>query len=130
MKKVEFKSLVAGILLALLVCKLFFSFASPFSYQLFALFLAYTACVYLGAALSDGRVKWISIEFILSCVFFNLAFLGLVYSPVWLAVGFLVHGLWDILHHPKLIKTKVVKWFPPLCAIYDLVVAIFIFQFF
>ncbi|UGB30570.1 DUF6010 family protein [Metabacillus sp. B2-18] len=130
MKKIEFKSVVVGILLALLVCKLFFSFSSPFSYQLFALFLAYTACVYLGAALSDSRVKWISIEFGLSCLFFNLAFLGLIFSPLWIAVGYLLHGVWDLLHHPKIIQTKVVKWFPPLCAVFDLVVAIFIIQFY
>ncbi len=54
-EKIEFKSLVIDILLALLVCKLFFSFSSPFSYQLFALFLAYSACVYLRAALSDSH---------------------------------------------------------------------------
>ncbi|WP_121663768.1 hypothetical protein [Metabacillus litoralis] len=84
MKKIEFKSVVVGILLALLVCKLFFSFSSPFSYQLFASFLAYTACVYLGAALSDSRVKWISTE---------LAFLGLVFSPLWIAFGYLLHGV-------------------------------------
>lgn len=130
MKRVDLKSIVAGILLALLVCRLFFSFASPFSYQLFALFLAYTACVYLGAALSDSRVKWITIEFVLSCAFFNLAFLGLIFSPTWIAVGYIVHGVWDILHHPRLIQTKVVNWFPPLCAVYDFVVAIFILTFY
>ncbi|WP_462413119.1 DUF6010 family protein [Neobacillus sp. Marseille-QA0830] len=128
--KTNVKSIVAGILLSLLVIRLFYSFEFPLSYQLFTLFLAYTACVYPGAALSDSRVKWISIETLVSLVFFHLAFLGMVYSPIWVALGFLLHGIWDMLHHPKLVKTSVVKWFPPLCAVYDIIFAIFIIRFY
>lgn len=35
-----------------------------------------------------------------------------------------------MLHHPKVIKTEVVRWFPPLCAIFDWIVAVFILRFF
>ncbi|MFD2442478.1 DUF6010 family protein [Bacillus sp. CGMCC 1.16607] len=130
MKKLYVRSIVAGLLLALLVIRMFHTFSSPFSYQLFVLFLAYTACVYLGAALADSRIKWISVEFAMSCLFFTFAFLGYVYSPIWVGVGFILHGIWDMFHHPHMIKTKVIKWFPPLCATYDFIVAIFILTFY
>jgi hypothetical protein len=77
--KTNVKSIVAGILLSLLVIRLFYSFAFPVSYQLFTLFLAYTAGVYPGAALSDLRFKWISIETLVSLVIFS--FLGVGIFP-------------------------------------------------
>jgi hypothetical protein len=130
MKKLTVRTIVAGVLLALLVIRMFYMFTSPISYQLFVLFYAYTACVYLGAALSDSRISWISVEFAMSFLFFAFAFLGLQYSPIWLALGFILHGIWDMLHHPRMIKTKVVKWFPPLCATFDFIVAVFILRFY
>jgi hypothetical protein len=122
--------IIGGFLLALLTIRALYLFSSPVSYQLFALFLAYTACTYVGAALSDSRLKWISVEFVVSALFFSFAALGLIVSPVWLAMGFILHGIWDMLHHPKMIKTKVIKWFPPLCAVFDFVVAAYILTFF
>ncbi|MHC0037988.1 DUF6010 family protein [Pseudoneobacillus sp. C159] len=130
MKKSMVKVLITGILLALLAIRMFVIFSVPVSYQLFTLFLASTAFVYFGSALSDSRNTWISVELIMSCVFFQFAFLGFLYSPIWLAIGFILHGVWDMLHHPKVVKTKVVKWFPPLCAIFDFVVAVFILTFY
>ena len=128
--KNKVKTVVAGVLLAMLTIRIFITFTSPVSHQLFALFLAYTACVYLGAALSDSRNTWILIEFAVSFIFLNCALLGVVYSPIWLGVGFILHGIWDMLHHPKVIKTKVVRWFPPLCAVFDWIVAVCILRFF
>jgi predicted membrane protein len=130
MNKSTIKVLVTGILLALLVIRMFVMFSVPLSYQLFTLFLASTAFVYFGSGLSDSRHTWISVELIMSCVFFQFAFLGFLYSPIWLVIGFILHGIWDMLHHPKVVKTKVVKWFPPLCAIFDFVVAVFILTFY
>jgi hypothetical protein len=130
MKNKTVKTIVAGILLAVLVIRIFYLFASPISYQLFALFFAYTACVYPGAALSDSRITWISIESAMSCLFFAIAVLGLTHSPIWLVLGFGLHGIWDMLHHSRIIKTRVVKWFPPLCAVFDFIVAVFILRFF
>jgi hypothetical protein len=35
-----------------------------------------------------------------------------------------------MLHHPKIIKTSVVNWFPPLCAVFDFIFAVFILKFY
>jgi hypothetical protein len=122
--------ILGGFLCALLAIRMFCFFVSPISYQLFALFLAYTACVYLGAALSDSRWRWISLEFLVSIFIFWIAFLGMLFSPVWIATGFFLHGVYDMLHHPRVIQTKVVRWFPPLCATFDFVVGIYILVFY
>ncbi|WP_284641165.1 DUF6010 family protein [Paenibacillus silviterrae] len=124
------KIIVGGILLALLTIRCFYWFYSPIAYEMFALFLGYTACVYLGAALADSRIQWISVEFGMSLLFFTIAAMGLLVSPMWIGIGFALHGIWDMLHHPKVIKTKVIHWFPPLCAIFDVTVAAYIFIFF
>jgi hypothetical protein len=73
------------------------------------------------------RNKYIFIELIFSLVIFTFASLGLLYSPYWLVLGYILHGVWDILHHPKIIQTKVIKWFPPFCAVVDFIVGIYIY---
>ena len=124
--KTYLKLIAIGLALALLAIFLFQLPPAPVSLQLFALLLAYTACFYPGAALSDGRRLWLSVEVGSSLVFLACAFLGLWLGPRWLALGYLLHGLWDMGHHPKRIQTRVVSWFPPLCATFDFVVAAFI----
>lgn len=130
MNKTKMKAVAAGVLLALLTLRTMYMFTVPVSYQLFALFYAYTTCVYLGAALSDSRISWLSVETLMSFVFFTFAFLGLVHSSIWLVFGYALHGIWDMLHHPRIIKTKIVRWFPPLCAAFDFIVAVFILRFY
>ena len=33
---------------------------------------------------------------------------------------------WDLLDHPHAVPTRVAAWFPPLCAAFDFVVALFV----
>lgn len=124
--KLDIKLIAMGIALAGLAIFLFHLAPAPISLQLFALLLAYTACFYSGAALSDGRRLWLSIEVLMSVLVLACAFLGLWQSSRWLAAGYFLHGMWDMGHHPKRIQTRVVPWFPPICATFDFVVAIFI----
>jgi hypothetical protein len=126
-QKEKVKYIIGGLLTALLVIKVFQISSFPISYQLFALFLAYTACVYLGAALADMRNNILLIESGVSILFFSFACFGLLYSPIWLVLGYTMHGIWDMLHHPRLIKTRIIKWFPPICAVFDFVVAGYIY---
>jgi len=66
----------------------------------------------------------------MSVPIFAFAAMGLLHSPAWLAAGYIAHGVWDMFHHPRMIGTKVVKWFPPACAIFDFIVAAYILVFF
>jgi uncharacterized protein DUF6010 len=124
--KTYFKLVLIGLALALLALFVFGLAPAVVSLQLYALLLAYTACLYTGAALSDGRPFWLSMEVGVSVLVFGCAFLGLWQSSRWLALGYTIHGAWDLCHHPKRIRTRVVNWFPPICATFDFAVAIFI----
>jgi hypothetical protein len=118
--------IVIGLALALLAIVVFGIAPGVLSLHLYALLLAYTACLYTGAALSEGRPLWLSIEVGVSALVFACAFLGVWQSSRWLAAGYVLHGLWDLCHHPKRIRTRVVDWFPPICATFDFAVAAFI----
>ncbi|MCB0333014.1 MAG: hypothetical protein KDD55_05910 [Bdellovibrionales bacterium] len=89
----------------------------------FSCFLALTACVYGGAALTPSGATYGRVELPVVGVVFFTAILGIIVGPVWLAVGYVIHGAWDILHHNKCVGTPIVSWFPPVCAVFDFIVA-------
>lgn len=95
-----------------------------------AIFLSGIAGVYLGFSVIDGRVRSIILESTVLAVFFALAIIGLKYSLLILAFGYFAHGVWDCLHHPKLITTKIAPWYPPFCAVYDWAITGFILVYF
>lgn len=89
-----------------------------------ALFLALTACVYPGALLAQVTARNVAVgELTVGIVVFACAWLGLLYGAVWLAVGYAVHGVWDWLHHGKVVPVRTREWFPPACAVFDAVIA-------
>jgi hypothetical protein len=114
-----------GIVLGLAFVLLVHSVPPQPARQLIALFLAFTACVYGGALLAQsvpGQVA--GLELLLSAVVFACAVVGLRASTPYLAAGYVLHGAWDLLHHPRAVPTRVAPWFPPLCAAFDFVVAV------
>ena len=88
-----------------------------------SVFLAVIGAIYIGFAFSDGRVSIGILEFLVANVFLVLALLGLWQAPVFVAVGLVLHGLWDLAHRPHGITTKLPSWYPPFCAAYDFVFA-------
>lgn len=101
-------------------------FAGTYQLQIFALFLALTSCVYGGAILTPAGAKYSYVERPFVIIVFIASILGLLFSPVWLAAGYLLHGVWDTMHHFKKVETPVVLWFPPMCAAFDVLMAIFV----
>jgi hypothetical protein len=91
-----------------------------------ALAYALIVGVYLGFVLLDGRRRELLFEIAAIAAFTPLAFLGLWVSPYFLAAGYFAHGSWDILHHPRLVRTRVFSLWPPLCLVVDWIVAGFI----
>jgi len=89
-----------------------------------ALFLAFTACVYPGALLAQQAGRRVAAaEIAVAAAVFAAAWLGVAHHPLWLAAGYLTHGIWDWGHHINRIPTRTTKWFPPACAAFDVVVA-------
>lgn len=120
------KSALAGIILSLLTIIFVLLLPKSMALDFLALLLALIVGIYLGFAIAEEKVSSALAEIPVAGLFFVIAGLGLQVSPLFLVLGYAAHGFWDLLHHPKAIKTKVVSWYPPFCAIYDWLVAGFI----
>lgn len=97
---------------------------------LLGLFLALTACVYLGALLAQQQGPGTTLgELAVALAVFVCAYLGVAGAAVWLAAGYALHGVWDWFHDIEAVPTRVSRWFPPACAAFDFVVAGFILLF-
>ncbi len=94
--------------------------------ELFALLLTFIAGVYAGFALLDKRPREFVIETLGLLITFALAGAALWVSPVYLAAGYVFHGVWDALHHPKGIQTIIPRGYAPFCLLFDLPVGAFI----
>jgi hypothetical protein len=91
--------------------------------------LALIAGIYGGFAFADGRIGIVLLEGAALTAFVVLALLGLWVAPVFLGAGIALHGLWDLAHRPGGISTRLPRWYPAFCAIWDFVFAgIFFFH--
>lgn len=119
------KSFLIGIVLGLAVVLVVHSIPPQPARQLIALFFALTACDYCGALLAQPLPShFAALELAVTAVVFACAVVGLRASTSYLAGGYVLHGAWDLLHHPRAVFTRVVRWFPLLCAAFDFVVAV------
>lgn len=91
-----------------------------------AMILAASGGVYWGVAASEGRRGVRVMEGLAGLAFVFMAVLGLSWTSLWTAAGFALHGVWDLLHHPRRIHSGLRPWFPPFCATFDILVAIYI----
>ena len=114
---------LTGAFLAGVTVSLIMSLSRSRAFGLLAILLAGMATVYLGAALSTGRREQMLMEGLVAGVFVAFATLGVWGSPLFLVVGYLAHGLWDAAHHRRRVPTTIVAWWPPLCLVYDWVMA-------
>jgi hypothetical protein len=121
----SWKSLLIGVLLGLVFVAIVHTVPPMPARQVIALFLALTACVYAGALLAQQVPAPVAgLELVVTCVVFALAVVGLRASTGALAAGYLLHGVWDLAHHPRAVPTRAAAWFPPACAGLDFVVAV------
>lgn len=81
--------------------------------------------VYLGGALRAGTKPEIVVTILAAVLCIFLAVAGLL-GPAWIIpAGFLLHGVWDWVHHAMGRRT-VGQWWPPFCAVYDLIVGLYL----
>jgi hypothetical protein len=87
--------------------------------------LAGIAFVYLGFAIADGRRSAIAVQVVSVLVFLNIAYLAVEReSDLLLGIGFIAHAVWDAIHHEGHGPTEVRSWYPPFCAVADLVIGL------
>jgi hypothetical protein len=97
------------------------------AFGLLAILLGMIASVYLGYALADGRLRAFQVEYVGMVIFAALATVALAQgSALLLALGYLGHGLWDLLHHRREVEVRMPWWYVPVCLGYDTVVAIYV----
>lgn len=87
------------------------------------LFMAATAAVYIGSALTTGNMRTLLLETALSAALFALALAGQWNSLKFTAAAFLLHGAWDLLHVTKGMGASAGTVFPVVCVAYDWVIA-------
>jgi uncharacterized protein DUF6010 len=91
--------------------------------KIVAVFITFIYGVYFGFALIQGGLAEFAVETAFILVGLALAGLGLVHGAGWLAVALILHGCWDLLHHPArpvLGVRGIPRWYPPFCAAFDI----------
>lgn len=90
--------------------------------------LVVTALIYVGfAVIADASSSWIATEILGVGIYGLLAVLGLRYSKWWLALGWILHPLWDIgLHFYKSGSVFTPTWYALACVSFDVLVAVYI----
>lgn len=100
-------------------------FLSPQASLAFAaVLIALIAGIYFGFAVVNGSPRDQFVEFNIAGGFLVAGLLGLLYWPVLLPLAYLAHAGWDFAHHNRfqLPLVTIPKWYPPWCAVIDLIV--------
>ena len=116
----------AGIILAALTAAAAFVLPADRAQDLLAVLLAAIGGAYVGIALMVRDYSLVTVEVIIALPFVLIALAGLWFSPHLLALGYFLHGLWDLVHHPRYIRSPGPWWYKPLCLVYDWIVAVVI----
>jgi hypothetical protein len=91
--------------------------------RLLAVGLGITALIYvLFAALGGAGARWFAIEVAGLLPFGALAWLGRRDAPIWLALGWAAHVVWDVGLHGGPGTEFVPAWYLPFCVGFDLIV--------
>jgi Family of unknown function (DUF6010) len=119
----QLRAVIAGVVGGALTAWIGWSSFIPDHVAFHSVVLTMIGAIYLGFALSDGRLPIVILEGLAGTAFIVLALLGLWWAPAFVAVGLILHAFWDLAHRPNLVTTKIPRWYPPFCAAYDLVFA-------
>lgn len=118
--------LAIGIILAELTILVIQAFPAKINYQFYAAALIAAASIYVGFSFLSQNTTWIFTEIIGVIIFSAIAFLGVKFSPWFLAMGWLIHPAWDLLIDNHNLTAFVPQWYPTLCIGYDFAIALYI----
>jgi hypothetical protein len=89
-----------GIIVAVVIIILSVSLSAYFTTKLFAAgILIAIAFIYVGFSLKNNEPGSIVLECVIALGFYFLSIYGCVKNTYWIAVGIMLHGIWDICHH-------------------------------
>lgn len=84
------------------------------------------AAVYFGFAVMDGRRSALLIESAVVLGYLCLVTAGVLVSAWLLVLGYVLHGVWDGLHHNRAFGANIAAWYIPFCVVYDWLMAVFL----
>jgi hypothetical protein len=116
-----------GIGLSLATLPLHLLIDHRYSVELAAVMVAVIGAIYVGFAIQAGSVRQIAVESIVATLFMAAGLAGLWLSPWAVPAAYVLHGVWDWLHHGLGHDGALVAprgWYPPFCAAYDWVFAL------
>ena len=85
--------------------------------------LVIAAVIYVGFSFFGGSIQWILIELGGVSLYLGFAILSKRYSLLFLALGWGLHVLWDVLLHAGGEPTFVPAWYPGVCLGFDVAIA-------
>ena len=95
-----------------------------------ATILVAIAFIYVGFALKEDSLNGIVIEVIAALVFYFMAVFGYAKNSRLIAVGILLHGIWDILHHFASGLNANPEFWPVYCLTIDVIWSIYFYRIF
>lgn len=125
-RKYWWKEMGLGLLLSGAIIGFIKLFNQEQQLQLWAITMTVILSIYIGFALKDDDKKLLLLQIAVAAFFLSLTLAGLWWSPWYLVAALILHGFWDLLHDYKIIKTKVMPWYPDFCIVVDWVLGIFL----
>jgi hypothetical protein len=113
-----------GFLFGILSLPLHFLLTAQQSVDLASVVVAIIGAIYVGYALQQGNIRQSVVEIIVASLFFAIALAGMWWNPWIIPIGYVLHGLWDAIHHFHGDDLAPVPlWYPSFCAVYDWIYA-------
>ena len=114
---------ISGIITAIVIILLTRVLSKYFPAKLFAAtILVAIAFIYVGFSLKENPLYWVILEVGVALGFYFLAIIGYTRNSLWIPLGILLHGLWDIFHHKGLpVQTEIPGYWPTFCFIVDII---------
>ncbi len=95
--------------------------------RLLAVGLIIAALIYIGLAIFEGDSRWVGVEAAGTLLYSAFALAGLKYTVRWIAIGWLLHPLWDLVVHYAGPGAHIVPaWYAWACLSFDVIVALYI----
>ena len=118
---------MSGIFVAILIIIINQIVSKYFTTKLFAAAnLIAIAFIYVGYSLKGNPAESIVSEVSVALVFFFMALIGFIRNNYLIAIGIILHGVWDIFHHNAyLISTDIPDYWPSFCLIIDIIDGIY-----
>jgi uncharacterized membrane protein HdeD (DUF308 family) len=85
---------------------------------------------YFVFAVYGNNYEVIPLEFLGGSAFFAMAFLSIKYSCFYkfylLGFGFIIHGIYDIVHDILIINAGTPSWWPEFCGVIDFIIGLYL----